>query len=204
MRSAMVSNCLKMPSLEHNLTFLQRDGLTPPYSAHDCLMHDRAEAQTYICCLTTLSICKSNRVMSSSSPTIAQTESKSGLLDLRCRCGWPSFPVVNWVLPLVAIAVTSFRLFCRARQGRLWIDDVWASFAMMFILALLVVDWLYLEDYGEPCFIVHDTYHLLKTPRQISSRRKGSTVLYVCSLVSWCLRDVKIVSALGSPNSFMQ
>ncbi|KAG2035792.1 hypothetical protein BDR03DRAFT_983437 [Suillus americanus] len=67
--------------------------------------------------------------MSSSGPTIAQTE------------------VVNMVLPLVAIVVTSFRLYCRARQGRLWIDDLWATIAMIFTLGLLVVDWLYLQAY---------------------------------------------------------
>ncbi|KAG1886530.1 hypothetical protein F4604DRAFT_1276779 [Suillus subluteus] len=66
--------------------------------------------------------------MSSSGPTIIQTE------------------VVNMVLPLVAITVTSFRLYCRVRQGRLWLDDLWAIFGMVFILALLVVDWLYLQD----------------------------------------------------------
>ncbi|KAG2747311.1 hypothetical protein P692DRAFT_201867081 [Suillus brevipes Sb2] len=69
--------------------------------------------------------------MSSSGPTIAQTE------------------VVNMVLPLVAITVTTFRLYCRVRQGRLWIDDLWATFAMAFILALLIVDWLYLQDYDK-------------------------------------------------------
>ncbi|KAG1770339.1 hypothetical protein EV702DRAFT_1140027 [Suillus placidus] len=69
--------------------------------------------------------------MSSSGPTIAQTE------------------IVNMVLPLVAITVTSFRLYCRVRQGRLWIDDLWATFAMMFILVLLVVDWLYLQAFDQ-------------------------------------------------------
>ncbi|KAG2040536.1 hypothetical protein BDR03DRAFT_1031361 [Suillus americanus] len=58
------------------------------------------------------------------------------------------------VLPLVAIIVTSFRLYCRVRQGRLWLDDLWATFGMTFILALLVVDWLYLQAYGEPYFVV--------------------------------------------------
>ncbi|KAG2141421.1 uncharacterized protein EDB93DRAFT_1241775 [Suillus bovinus] len=48
-------------------------------------------------------------------------------------------------MPLVAIAVTSFRLYCRARQRRLWIDDLWATFAMIFIFALLVVNSLYLQ-----------------------------------------------------------
>lgn len=88
------------------------------------------------------------------------------------------------VLPLVAITVTTFRLFCRVRQGRLWIDDLWATFAMIFILALLIVDWLYLQDYSEPCFVAHDACHLLKTPRQNSSKRDGSAVLHVCSLIS--------------------
>ncbi|KAG2040525.1 hypothetical protein BDR03DRAFT_129298 [Suillus americanus] len=69
--------------------------------------------------------------MSSSGPTIAQAE------------------VVNMVLPLVAIIVTSFRLYCRVRKGRLWLDDLWATFAMIFILGLLVVDWLYLESYDK-------------------------------------------------------
>ncbi|KAG2356952.1 hypothetical protein BDR07DRAFT_1421775 [Suillus spraguei] len=68
-------------------------------------------------------------MMASSGPTIDQTS------------------VVGMVLPLVAITVTSFRLYCRMQQGRLWIDDLWATFAMIFILALLVVDWLYLQNY---------------------------------------------------------
>ncbi|KAG1809634.1 uncharacterized protein BJ212DRAFT_1279157, partial [Suillus subaureus] len=51
-----------------------------------------------------------------------------------------SFQVVNMVLPLVAIIVTSFRLYCRVRRGRLWLDDLWATFAMVFILGLFIVD----------------------------------------------------------------
>jgi hypothetical protein len=144
--------------------------------------------------------------MSSSGPTIAQTESKSGRLDLLRRCGWCSFhwQVVNMVLPLVAIIVTTFRLYCRVRQRRLWIDDLWAALAMIFTLALFIVDWLYLQAYGEPCFVVCDTYHFLKMPRNFSSRCKGSTVLHVCSLILWCLTGIKTVLALGSANSFPQ
>ncbi|KAG0702267.1 hypothetical protein DFH29DRAFT_509122 [Suillus ampliporus] len=69
--------------------------------------------------------------MSSSGPTITQTA------------------VVGMVLPIVATIVTSFRLYVRARQGRLWIDDAWATCAMIFDVALLIVDWLYLQDYAK-------------------------------------------------------
>ncbi|KAG2104354.1 uncharacterized protein F5147DRAFT_704035 [Suillus discolor] len=55
--------------------------------------------------------------------------------------------VLNTVMPLVAAIVTSFRLYCRARQGHLWIDDLWATFAMLFILTLLIVNWIYMEAY---------------------------------------------------------
>ncbi|KAG0702277.1 hypothetical protein DFH29DRAFT_875316 [Suillus ampliporus] len=65
--------------------------------------------------------------MSSSGPTITQT---AGI-----------------VLPIVATIVTSFRLYIRARQRRLWIDDAWATCAMIFDVALSIVDWLYLQDY---------------------------------------------------------
>ncbi|KAG2356948.1 hypothetical protein BDR07DRAFT_1421761 [Suillus spraguei] len=55
--------------------------------------------------------------------------------------------VACMVLPLVAITVTSFRLYCRIQHGRLWFDDLWATFAMIFTFALLVIDWLYLQNY---------------------------------------------------------
>ncbi|KAH7884166.1 hypothetical protein F5I97DRAFT_2047581 [Phlebopus sp. FC_14] len=69
--------------------------------------------------------------MSSSGPTIQQTE------------------IVSMVLPILATVVTSFRLFERTRQGRLWLDDGWAALAMVFNVALLVVDFLYLHDYAQ-------------------------------------------------------
>ena len=56
--------------------------------------------------------------------------------------------VANTVLPIVATVVTSFRLFQRMRQGRLWLDDAWAMLAMVFVISLMVTDWLYLRDYG--------------------------------------------------------
>ncbi|KAG1785744.1 uncharacterized protein HD556DRAFT_1249330 [Suillus plorans] len=62
--------------------------------------------------------------------------------------------VLNMAMPLVAATVTSFRLYCRARQGRLWIDDLWATFAMLSILTLTIANWIYMEDYGEPRFLV--------------------------------------------------
>lgn len=55
--------------------------------------------------------------------------------------------VLNMAMPLVAVTVTLFRLYCRARQGRLWIDDLWATFAMLFTLVQLIVNWIYLEAY---------------------------------------------------------
>ncbi|KAG2341768.1 hypothetical protein BDR05DRAFT_964773 [Suillus weaverae] len=65
----------------------------------------------------------------SSGPTVAQTQ------------------VVNYVLPIVATFVTSFRLYCRARRGLLWIDDAWAACAMVFDIALMVCSALYLRGY---------------------------------------------------------
>ncbi|KAI6156773.1 hypothetical protein BKA82DRAFT_1002503 [Pisolithus tinctorius] len=68
--------------------------------------------------------------MSSAGPTIQQTE------------------VVGLVLPIAAVVVTSFRLFLRMRQRRLWLDDAWAALAMVFNIVFLVVNWLYLADYA--------------------------------------------------------
>ncbi|KAI6156779.1 hypothetical protein BKA82DRAFT_1002514 [Pisolithus tinctorius] len=68
--------------------------------------------------------------MSSSGPTIAQAE------------------VVGMVLPITATVVTSFRLFVRTQQRRLWLDDAWAALAMLFDIGSLVVFWLYLHDYA--------------------------------------------------------
>ncbi|KAI5996853.1 hypothetical protein F5J12DRAFT_746234 [Pisolithus orientalis] len=69
--------------------------------------------------------------MSSSGPTIPQTE------------------VAGTVLLSVSAVVTSFRLFVRMRQGRLWLDDAWAAVAMMINIGFLVVLWLYLQDYAQ-------------------------------------------------------
>ncbi|KAG1737309.1 hypothetical protein EDB19DRAFT_987491 [Suillus lakei] len=65
----------------------------------------------------------------SSGPTVAQTQ------------------VVNFVLPIVATVVTSFRLYCRARRHLLWIDDAWATCAMLFNITLMVCSALYLRGY---------------------------------------------------------
>lgn len=56
--------------------------------------------------------------------------------------------VINAVLPIIATVITSFRLSERMRQGRLWLDDAWAIFAMIFNIGLMTADWLYLRDYG--------------------------------------------------------
>lgn len=67
--------------------------------------------------------------MSSSGPTLAQTE------------------VVDIVITITAIVVTSFRLYVRVRQRRLWIDDAWATLGMIFDFTLLVALCLYLQDF---------------------------------------------------------
>ncbi|KAG1778167.1 hypothetical protein EV702DRAFT_190738 [Suillus placidus] len=69
--------------------------------------------------------------MSSSGPALAQIE------------------VVDIVLTIVAVIVTSFRLCIRARQKRLWIDDAWAALSMIFNSMLLIADCMYLQDYEE-------------------------------------------------------
>ncbi|KAI5996831.1 hypothetical protein F5J12DRAFT_346201 [Pisolithus orientalis] len=66
----------------------------------------------------------------SSGPTIEQTE------------------VVGTVLPMAATVVTSFRLFVRTRQRRLWFDDAWVALAMVFNIIWMVAGWLYLDDYA--------------------------------------------------------
>jgi hypothetical protein len=73
----------------------------------------------------------------------------------------------------VAIAVTTFRLYCRVRQGRLWIDDLWATLAMIFVFALLVVDWLYLADFGEPCSYRVWYIPLIKDAQEITLKVQG-------------------------------
>jgi hypothetical protein len=76
-------------------------------------------------------------------------------------------------MPLVAIVVTSFRLYCRVRQGRLWTDDLWAALAMILVLGLLVVDWLYLQDYGEPLIACFRDIPLIKDAQEISLKVQG-------------------------------
>ncbi|KAI5986031.1 hypothetical protein F5J12DRAFT_728914, partial [Pisolithus orientalis] len=56
--------------------------------------------------------------------------------------------VAGIVFPVVATVVTCFRLFVRVRQSRFWLDDTWAALAMVFNIIFLVVNWLYLHDYG--------------------------------------------------------
>ncbi|KAG1872289.1 hypothetical protein F4604DRAFT_2013148 [Suillus subluteus] len=55
--------------------------------------------------------------------------------------------VVNFILPIVATLVTSFRLYCRARRHLLWIDDAWAACAMIFDIILMICSALYLRGY---------------------------------------------------------
>ncbi|KAI6156803.1 hypothetical protein BKA82DRAFT_4049863 [Pisolithus tinctorius] len=69
--------------------------------------------------------------MLSSGPTIQQAE------------------VIATVLLITAPVVTSFRLFLRMRQRRLWLDDAWAVLAMVFNTSFLVAIWLYLHDYAQ-------------------------------------------------------
>ncbi|KAF8437245.1 hypothetical protein L210DRAFT_3682681, partial [Boletus edulis BED1] len=57
--------------------------------------------------------------------------------------------VIGLVLPITATVVTSFRLFERARQARLWLDNAWAALAMILNIIFLIVNWLYLHDYAQ-------------------------------------------------------
>lgn len=112
--------------------------------------------------------------------------------------------VLNIVMPLVAATVTSFRLYCRARQGRLWIDDLWATFAMLSILTLLIVNWIYMEAYGEPRFLVYGTYHFLQIPRKISPGHEGSNVLHARRIISHSclvLQDINSVNSCTTHSS---
>jgi hypothetical protein len=114
------------------------------------------------------------------------------------------FLVAEIVIAIVAIIVTSFRLWIRVRQGRLWIDDAWATLGMIFDFVLLVADGLYLQDYGERLHGVYVAYILLKKRRKIPSKHKGSIILYVCSLFFLYLRDIaNITSDLASPSTLL-
>lgn len=55
--------------------------------------------------------------------------------------------VVNFVLPIVATFVTSFRLYCRARRSLLWIDDLFAACAMLFNITLMICNALYMRGF---------------------------------------------------------
>jgi hypothetical protein len=112
------------------------------------------------------------------------------------------FLVVGIVLTIVAAIITSFRLCIRARQKRLWINDAWAALGMIFNFTLLIVDFLYLQDYSECLRGVYVAYILLKKRRKIPSRHKGSIILYVCSLSSYT-RDITNTTS-GLPNPFTQ
>ncbi|KAG1884293.1 hypothetical protein F4604DRAFT_1574803 [Suillus subluteus] len=116
--------------------------------------------------------------MSSSGPTLAQIEGESCCLTC-CIIGINTLLVVAIVLTIVAVIVTSFRLCIRAQQKRLWVDDVWVALCMIFNIMLLIVDCLYLQDYGKHLRNVYVAYILLKKHRKIPSRRKGSIILYV-------------------------
>ncbi|KAG1725772.1 hypothetical protein EDD22DRAFT_450593 [Suillus occidentalis] len=53
----------------------------------------------------------------------------------------------NIIITIIATVVTSFRLYVRVRQRRLWIDDAWATLGMIFDFILLVALCLYLQDF---------------------------------------------------------
>ncbi|KAG1860942.1 hypothetical protein F4604DRAFT_1789284 [Suillus subluteus] len=105
--------------------------------------------------------------MSSSGPTLTQIE------------------VVDIVLTIVAVIVTSFRLCVRARQKRLWIDDAWVALGMIFNFILVIVDCLYLQDYE----------------RYPQGARVA--LYYMCVLFSYTLRNITNTTS-GLPNSFTQ
>ncbi|KAG2048141.1 hypothetical protein BDR06DRAFT_984915 [Suillus hirtellus] len=97
------------------------------------------------------------------------------------------------VMPLVAATVTSFRLYCRARQGRLWIDDLWATFAMLSILTLLIVNWIYMEAYGEPRFLVVSillTVVRLTAPGTLRKILMRTTLVFV---ILWAVLSVQVL-----------
>jgi hypothetical protein len=69
------------------------------------------------------------------------------------------FLVADIIITIIATVVTSFRLYVRVRQRRLWIDDAWATLGMIFDFILLVALCLYLQDFGERFLcILHASY----------------------------------------------
>ncbi|KAF8994593.1 hypothetical protein BDQ17DRAFT_1430971 [Cyathus striatus] len=66
--------------------------------------------------------------MSTSGPTIQQVR------------------VANFVLTSVAVVLTGFRLFDRARTARLWWDDAWAGLSIVFIITFMASVEVHLQD----------------------------------------------------------
>ncbi|KAF8138909.1 hypothetical protein EV363DRAFT_1445685 [Boletus edulis] len=84
--------------------------------------------------------------MSSSGPTIQETEGDDFSRSVLYAADQSK--VIGLVLPITVTVVTSFRLFEWARQARLWLDGAWAALAMILNIIFLIVNWLYLHDYG--------------------------------------------------------
>ncbi|KAI6156791.1 hypothetical protein BKA82DRAFT_148493, partial [Pisolithus tinctorius] len=102
--------------------------------------------------------------------------------------------VAGTVLLSVSAVVTSFRLFVRMRQGRLWLDDAWAALAMMINIGFLVVLWLYLQDYGDIVTFSAGA-SLTNSPSQNGARSSRISILFTVvrmtfpgSLRRWLVR----------------
>ncbi|TFY57844.1 hypothetical protein EVJ58_g6778 [Rhodofomes roseus] len=57
--------------------------------------------------------------------------------------------VTNFVLPILSICLTIFRLWERGSNRRLWWDDAWAAFTMVGVLIVMVMFELFLQEHIE-------------------------------------------------------
>ncbi|KAI5996847.1 hypothetical protein F5J12DRAFT_957417 [Pisolithus orientalis] len=99
------------------------------------------------------------------------------------------------VLPIAAAIVTSFRLFVRTRQRRLWLDDAWAALAMIFNIGFLIVLWLYLHNYGDSDGLRSSRISILFTVVRLTfpgSLRRWLVRTAVAFIVTWMILFAQI------------
>lgn len=58
-------------------------------------------------------------------------------------------PVLNGVLCGIALLVTAFRLYLRYTRSKLWWDDFWVVVSALFVIGLIVVNFLHTANPGK-------------------------------------------------------
>lgn len=82
-------------------------------------------------------------------PTIPQLRSTSFILYLYCSRVNICIPVLNGVLCGIALLVTAFRLYLRYTRSKLWWDDFWVVVSALFVIGLIVVNFLHTANPGK-------------------------------------------------------